>query len=130
MKFKIITLGCKVNTYESIAMKELLVVHKYEETFEDDANIVIVNKCLARQSCIGCDYLDKECCCEFDKDLFPKDDPMAVRNSLDKTQLILANIIQKECSKYYECEAGRCPYYDGENCITAIWIRRYIETIV
>lgn len=44
MKFKIITLGCKVNTYESEMMKEKLLECNY---IEDDSNpdIIIVNTC-------------------------------------------------------------------------------------
>ena len=45
MKFKIITLGCKVNTYESICMKEKLIDNNFIETFDDDADIVIINTC-------------------------------------------------------------------------------------
>jgi threonylcarbamoyladenosine tRNA methylthiotransferase MtaB len=45
MKFKIITLGCKVNTYESEMMKERLIANNYVETFDDDANVVIINTC-------------------------------------------------------------------------------------
>ena len=45
MKFKIITLGCKVNTYESIMMKEKLMSNGFIETFDNDADIVIVNTC-------------------------------------------------------------------------------------
>ncbi len=46
MKFSIITLGCKVNTYESEAMKELLLASNYiyEEKYID-SDIVIVNTC-------------------------------------------------------------------------------------
>lgn len=46
MKFSIITLGCKVNTYESEAMKELLIAKdfKYEEKYSN-SDIVIVNTC-------------------------------------------------------------------------------------
>lgn len=46
MKFSIITLGCKVNAYESEAMKETLL--KYGYVYESDFNnseIVIVNTC-------------------------------------------------------------------------------------
>ena len=45
MKFKIITLGCKVNTYESEVIKEQLINNGFIETFDNDANIVIVNTC-------------------------------------------------------------------------------------
>ncbi len=46
MKFSIITLGCKVNTYESEAMKELLLAQdfKYEEEYVD-SDIIIINTC-------------------------------------------------------------------------------------
>lgn len=46
MKFSIITLGCKVNTYESEAMKELLLASNYiyEEKYIN-SNIIIVNTC-------------------------------------------------------------------------------------
>ena len=46
MKFHIITLGCKVNTYESEAIKENLVKHQYQyEEDENKAEIVIINTC-------------------------------------------------------------------------------------
>ena len=45
MKFKIVTLGCKVNTYESEMMREKLLANNYEETFDNDADIVIINTC-------------------------------------------------------------------------------------
>ncbi len=43
MKFLIITLGCKVNAYESELMKELLLKEGYIES--DDPDIIIVNTC-------------------------------------------------------------------------------------
>lgn len=46
MKFSIITLGCKVNTYESEAMKELLLASNF--TYEEDyvnSDVIIVNTC-------------------------------------------------------------------------------------
>lgn len=46
MKFNIITLGCKVNSYESEAMKELLLKENYNCVNEVvEADIVIVNTC-------------------------------------------------------------------------------------
>lgn len=46
MKFNIITLGCKVNSYESEAMKELLLKEGYIYNDDKVANdIVIVNTC-------------------------------------------------------------------------------------
>ena len=45
MKFKIITLGCKVNTYESEMMQEKLLSNGFIETYDNDANIVIINTC-------------------------------------------------------------------------------------
>ena len=44
MTFKIITLGCKVNTYESEIMKELLQNSGYEEV-NDNPEVVIINTC-------------------------------------------------------------------------------------
>lgn len=44
MTFKILTLGCKVNTYESEVMKENLIKNGYVEG-EDFADIYIVNTC-------------------------------------------------------------------------------------
>ena len=43
MKFKIVTLGCKVNTYESNVMRDLLINNNYVE--DEDADIFIVNTC-------------------------------------------------------------------------------------
>ncbi len=46
MKFNIITLGCKVNSYESEAMKEMLLKEKFLYIEEySEADIVIVNTC-------------------------------------------------------------------------------------
>lgn len=44
MKFNIITLGCKVNTYESNVMRELLIDNGYEEV-DNNADIYIINTC-------------------------------------------------------------------------------------
>ncbi|MGM9834980.1 MAG: tRNA (N(6)-L-threonylcarbamoyladenosine(37)-C(2))-methylthiotransferase MtaB [Bacilli bacterium] len=44
MKFKIITLGCKVNTYESEMMKEKLLASNYVEC-DENPNIIIINTC-------------------------------------------------------------------------------------
>lgn len=44
MKFKINTLGCKVNTYESNVMKEVLEKEGFIET-ENNPDLVIVNTC-------------------------------------------------------------------------------------
>lgn len=44
MTFEIITLGCKVNSYESEIMKELLIKQGYRETLEKP-DIVIINTC-------------------------------------------------------------------------------------
>ena len=46
MKFSMLTFGCKVNSYESEFMKELLINHGY--TYNEDektSDIVIVNTC-------------------------------------------------------------------------------------
>ena len=46
MSFKILTLGCKVNTYESNVMRELLLKEGYEEVgHKEPADIVIINTC-------------------------------------------------------------------------------------
>ena len=46
MKFYIYTLGCKVNTYESNVISELLEKANYQKVDESkDANIIIVNTC-------------------------------------------------------------------------------------
>ena len=44
MKFNIVTLGCKVNTYESNVIRDILVDNGYEET-NSDADIYIINTC-------------------------------------------------------------------------------------
>jgi len=44
MNFKIITLGCKVNIYESEIMRELLLQHGYIET-TTNCDIIIINTC-------------------------------------------------------------------------------------
>lgn len=46
MKFNIVTLGCKVNTYESEVIKENLIKHNYQyEENEENADILIINTC-------------------------------------------------------------------------------------
>lgn len=45
MKFIIYTLGCKVNTYESSVMHDILINHGYIESTDDNADIYIVNTC-------------------------------------------------------------------------------------
>ena len=44
MTFKIITFGCKVNTYESTYLKEKMISNDFKEVV-DDADITIVNTC-------------------------------------------------------------------------------------
>ena len=43
--FKIYTLGCKVNTYESEAISEILLNAGYSLSNEENADIIIVNTC-------------------------------------------------------------------------------------
>ena len=46
MKFKIITFGCKVNSYESESLKERLLEEGYQEAKkEEDADYFFVNTC-------------------------------------------------------------------------------------
>ena len=45
MTFYIYTLGCKVNSYESNYMKELLINNGYKEGCEDNSDIYIINTC-------------------------------------------------------------------------------------
>lgn len=45
MSFNIITLGCKVNSYESSVMKDILIDHGYTISDDDKADIVIINTC-------------------------------------------------------------------------------------
>ena len=45
MKFKIVTLGCKLNKYESDCMANLLMQNGYELTQDNYADIYILNTC-------------------------------------------------------------------------------------
>lgn len=45
MKFKIITLGCKVNAYESNVISDMFIDEGYIETKDNDADIYVVNTC-------------------------------------------------------------------------------------
>lgn len=45
MRFSILTLGCKVNAYESEIMKEKLLEKGFLWSNEDDSDIVIINTC-------------------------------------------------------------------------------------
>ncbi|MDY6065099.1 MAG: tRNA (N(6)-L-threonylcarbamoyladenosine(37)-C(2))-methylthiotransferase MtaB [Finegoldia sp.] len=44
-KVKFLTLGCKVNQYESEAMKELFLARGYDLTDEDNCDIFVINTC-------------------------------------------------------------------------------------
>lgn len=45
MKFNIITLGCKVNAYESEIIKEKMLNSDFIEVDEEEADIIIINTC-------------------------------------------------------------------------------------
>lgn len=45
MKFNIITLGCKVNSYESEAVLNDLISHGWEYSKEDDVDVIVINTC-------------------------------------------------------------------------------------
>ena len=45
MKFKTISLGCKVNSYECSALSSLLLSKGYVESHDDNADVVIINTC-------------------------------------------------------------------------------------
>ena len=45
MKFNIITLGCKVNAYESEIIKEKLLNSGFKLSNEEDSDIIIINTC-------------------------------------------------------------------------------------
>ena len=45
MKFNIITLGCKVNAYESEIIKENMLKNNFVESNLEQADIVIINTC-------------------------------------------------------------------------------------
>jgi threonylcarbamoyladenosine tRNA methylthiotransferase MtaB len=48
--FRLITLGCKVNQYESMYIRETLVQEGWRETpFQESADVVIVNTCVVTQ---------------------------------------------------------------------------------
>ena len=51
MKFNVYTLGCKVNTYESEALTNLLEEKGFSLTFDDEeADVIIVNTCTVTQT--------------------------------------------------------------------------------
>ena len=45
MTFKIISLGCKVNSYECSALQAAFLRHGYKEAKGDEADIVVINTC-------------------------------------------------------------------------------------
>ena len=45
MKFKTLSLGCKVNSYECSALSSLLISKGYQEVKDNDPDIVIINTC-------------------------------------------------------------------------------------
>ena len=49
MKVGIYTLGCKVNTYEIQAIKELLDANGYQESKTDECSLCIINTCAVTQ---------------------------------------------------------------------------------
>ena len=48
-KFKIITLGCKVNQYESAYIEESLIKEGWEKVKKEKADFVIINTCIVTQ---------------------------------------------------------------------------------
>ena len=50
MKFKVMTLGCKVNSYESEAVINDLLNHGYVYSNDDDVDLIIVNTCTVTQT--------------------------------------------------------------------------------
>ncbi len=47
--YKTISLGCKVNTYETQAVKELLQKDGYEESHDDKCDVFVINTCAVTQ---------------------------------------------------------------------------------
>lgn len=47
--YKTISLGCKVNTYETQAVKELLKQKGYEESHDDKCDVFVINTCAVTQ---------------------------------------------------------------------------------
>lgn len=45
MKYRIVTLGCKVNTYESEAVKSMFISRGYVDAKTEKADIVLINTC-------------------------------------------------------------------------------------
>ena len=45
MKFKTFSLGCKVNSYECSALSSLLLSKGYQESHDEQADVVIINTC-------------------------------------------------------------------------------------
>ena len=45
MKYKIISLGCKVNSYECSALADAFKRQGFTEANKDDADVVVINTC-------------------------------------------------------------------------------------
>jgi threonylcarbamoyladenosine tRNA methylthiotransferase MtaB len=50
MKFKIVSLGCKVNSYECEALINDLTLKGWELTKKDESDVVIINTCTVTQT--------------------------------------------------------------------------------
>ena len=74
MTFTIVTFGCKVNSYETEAVKEMMIKASFEYVKNyKDADIVLFNtcsvtrvsekKCLTKIRSLNANYKDKIACC-------------------------------------------------------------------
>ena len=45
MRYLVFTLGCKVNTYESTALENLLQARGYEPAIDEEPDVVVINTC-------------------------------------------------------------------------------------
>lgn len=90
-------------------------------------NISLVNRCLSKYSCLDCKFNDKEYGgCMFELGLFPEDPFSIIDNLLSSKEKVLARLIERTCSKYYECEFSGCEYFKDDECKATVWIKRVV----
>ncbi len=112
LTFSVVTLGCKTNQFESVAMEEKLRSAGYRQVpFEEGADLVIVNTCTvtaatdsqsrnlirrARRHNPGCRVIVTGC--------YAQVDPQAIRD-IPGVSLVLGNDDKKDLIRYLEMDA-------------------------
>jgi len=120
MKFKIFTLGCKVNQYESQALRELFLKNGFEEVINRPADFYLVNTCTVTHTADvkSVKYIRKAkrenpraiilvsgCLAQLDRDLIEKESVDFIISQSEKHKLL--PLFSKDANKELILESFR-----------------------